>query len=57
MKRAAVIGLGDISSIHINAIQSNPDITLAAVCDIDESRKEAAPEGVPFYTDYKTMIE
>uniref|UniRef100_UPI0040561BA8 Gfo/Idh/MocA family protein n=1 Tax=Agathobacter sp. TaxID=2021311 RepID=UPI0040561BA8 len=57
MKRAAVIGLGDISFIHILGIQSNPDITLAAVCDIDESCKEKAPEGVPFYTDYKEMIQ
>lgn len=56
MKRAAVIGLGDISGIHITALQANPEITLAAVCDIDESRKEQAPEGVPFYTDYKEMI-
>lgn len=57
MKRAAVIGLGDISGTHIKGIQGNPRIVLAAVCDIDESRREAAPEGVPFYTDYKEMIQ
>lgn len=56
MKKAAVIGLGDISTIHIGAIQGNPDITLTAVCDIDESARERAPEEVPFYTDYKKMI-
>lgn len=56
MKKAAVIGLGDISMIHIMAIQENPEIILAAVCDIDEERKTAAPEGVPFYTDYKEMV-
>ncbi len=56
MKRAAVIGLGDISSIHMMCIQNNPDITLAAVCDTDEKRREQAPEGVPFYTDYCDMI-
>lgn len=56
MKKAAVIGLGDISSIHIRAIEENPGITLAAVCDIDESRRSQAPEGVPFYTDYKELI-
>lgn len=56
MKRAAVIGLGDISGIHIAGIQENPEIQLVAVCDIDESKKETAPEGVPFYKDYKEMI-
>lgn len=56
MKKAAVIGLGTISSIHVDAILNNPDITLVGVCDIDESKKEAAPEGVPFFTDYKEMI-
>ncbi len=56
MKRAAVIGLGDISSVHIMCIQNNPDITLAAVCDIEESKRDQAPEGVPFYTGYQDMI-
>lgn len=55
MKKAAVIGLGDISSIHLRAIDQNPDITLAAVCDTD--RQAGAPAGVPFYTDYKEMIQ
>lgn len=57
MKKAVVIGLGDISGIHIMGIRQNPEIELAAVCDIDESRREAAPADVPFYTDYKEMIE
>ena len=35
MKKAAVIGLGDISPIHLAAIAGNPDIELCAVCDID----------------------
>ncbi|MCM1134420.1 MAG: Gfo/Idh/MocA family oxidoreductase [Clostridium sp.] len=57
MKRAAIIGLGDISGIHIGAIEKNPEITLAAVCDIDEAARERAPEKVPFYTDFKEMIK
>lgn len=57
MKRAAVIGLGDISGIHIRAIMSHQEIELAAVCDIDEKAALRAPEGVPFYTDYKEMIK
>lgn len=57
MKKAAIIGLGDISGIHIGAIRQNPEITLAAVCDIDERAKERAPENVPFYTDFREMIK
>ena len=57
MKKAVVIGLGDISGIHIAGILKNPEIQLAAVCDIDEDTKSQAPEGVPFYTDYKEMIQ
>lgn len=57
MKRAAVIGLGDISGVHIAAISANPNITLAAVCDIDAAKKASAPKDVPFYTDYREMLE
>lgn len=57
MKKAAVIGLGDISSIHLGAIEANDQIELCAVCDIDPAARERAPQGVPFYTDYKEMIQ
>ena len=56
MKKAAVIGLGDISPIHLAAIAGNPDIELCAVCDIDPEAGQRAPEGVPFYTDYEEML-
>ncbi len=56
MIRAAVIGLGTISAVHLDAIASNPKITLAAVCDTDETRREQAPDGVPFYPDYCEMV-
>ena len=56
MKKAAIIGMGVISPVHIAAIESNPEITLVGVCDTDEGRRCAAPEHVPFYTDYRAMI-
>jgi len=56
MLKVAVIGLGDISEIHIAAIQDNPNAKLVAVCDINEALKDTAP-GVNFYTDYNFMIE
>ncbi|WP_085993641.1 Gfo/Idh/MocA family protein [Oceanobacillus senegalensis] len=56
MLKVAVIGLGDISKIHIPAIEENSKAKLVAVCDIDESLKNTVP-GVPFYTDYHEMLE
>lgn len=56
MKKAAVIGLGDISVIHIDAIMNNPNIELAAVCDIDANAVQRAPAEIPFYQDYHKMI-
>ncbi len=56
MLRTAVIGLGDISKVHIPAIQKNPEIELKAVCDIDEALKDSIP-GVKFYNDYKVMLK
>lgn len=56
MIKAAIIGLGDISFVHLDAIDSNPEIKLAAVCDLNEELRSRAPEGVPFYTDYREMV-
>lgn len=56
MKKAAIIGLGVISAIHLDAIQNHPEITLTGICDTDPSKQAKVPFDVPFYTDYKTMI-
>ncbi len=55
MLKAAVIGLGDISKIHLAAIQANPDVELTAVCDVDPKRKAIVPH-VNFYEDYEAML-
>lgn len=55
MKRAAIVGLGDISFIHLDGILGNPDIELAAACDLNPELKTRVPEGTPFYTDYEQM--
>lgn len=57
MIKAAIIGLGDISFVHLDGILSNPEITLAAACDLKEELKSRVPEGTPFYTDYHTMVQ
>ncbi|WP_077325443.1 Gfo/Idh/MocA family protein [Virgibacillus siamensis] len=56
MLKIAVIGLGDISKIHIPVIRDNPDAALVAVCDIDEALKNYF-SGVNFYTDFHDMLE
>ncbi|MGG1400741.1 Gfo/Idh/MocA family oxidoreductase [Bacillus salipaludis] len=56
MLKAAVIGLGDISKIHIPVIQANPEVKLVAVCDIDEALKDSV-SSANFYTDYHEMLE
>lgn len=56
MLKVAIIGLGDISKIHIPAIQDSKKAELVATCDIDESLKDTVP-AVPFYTDYEEMLE
>ena len=48
MLKAAVIGLGDISKIHIPIIQENQNVELVAVCDINEALRDSV-EGVKFY--------
>lgn len=54
----AVVGLGDISSVHLAAIQRNPRCRLVAVCDIDPARAAAAAvlHGVPGFTDHRTLL-
>ena len=57
MMKAALVGFGTISVVHIDAIASNPGMELAAICDINEELASKVPEGVKFYTDYKKMVQ
>ena len=52
--RVGVIGLGDVSMIHLHSIKSSEKAELVAVCDIDET-KSSLIENVNFYTDYIEM--
>jgi predicted dehydrogenase len=58
MTTAAVVGIGDISALHLAAIQANPDIELVGVCDIDAGRAETAARafGVPYFTDHSELL-
>lgn len=49
-----IIGAGEISRIHLDAIKSIPEITVVAICDVDESiaAKRAEQFGITkYYTD------
>lgn len=54
--KIGIIGLGDISKIHLAAIEQNEKAELAAVCDIDDTLKNSEKD-IPFYTDYLLMLE
>ncbi len=56
--RAAVIGCGCISVMHLDSIVCLPESRLVAVCDIKEevAAAAAAKYGVPYYTDYREMF-
>jgi UDP-N-acetyl-2-amino-2-deoxyglucuronate dehydrogenase len=58
-RRVAVIGCGDISSVHLAAIAAMPDAALVAVCDPDAGRRSAAEAAwrVPGFTDHRALIE
>lgn len=55
MMKAAIVGFGTISAVHIDAIATNPGMELVAICDINAELEAKVPAGVKFYTDYKTM--
>jgi len=56
--RTAVVGLGDISALHLAAIAANPGIELVAVCDTDPERLHAASAfwGVPGFGDHRDLL-
>ena len=56
---AAIIGCGDVSTIHTEALAAMADTKIIAVCDTDPQRLAAATEkhGVPGFTDHLTLLQ
>jgi predicted dehydrogenase len=56
--KVAVIGCGNVSSVHLAAVVNNPRAQLVAVCDIKPERAQAAGEAysVPYFTDYHDVL-
>jgi len=59
MLKFALIGCGRISRKHVAALSEIKKSRLCAVCDIisERARKTAEPLGIPYYTDYREMLE
>lgn len=57
--RFAIIGCSAISKKHIDALSRVNGARIAAVCDLDAGRAEAAGKasGAPWYVDYRKMLE
>ncbi|ACL38774.1 oxidoreductase domain protein [Pseudarthrobacter chlorophenolicus A6] len=58
MTTAAIIGCGDVSSVHFAALASMPDAELVAVCDTHPGRLAAAEaaHGVAGYADHRELL-
>ena len=59
MTRAAVIGCGDVSVVHLQGIEKLDGADLAGVCDTDAGRAGAAAEryGVPAFTGHRELLD
>ncbi len=58
MLRVAVIGCGDVSVVHLEAIAAIPDAELVAICDTDPERLRLASERlhVPGFPDHRELL-
>ncbi|WP_104109385.1 MULTISPECIES: Gfo/Idh/MocA family protein [unclassified Arthrobacter] len=59
MPRVAIIGCGDVATVHFEALAAIDGAELVAVCDTDPDRlaAAAAAHGVPGYADVVTLLE
>ena len=59
MPKAAIIGCGDVSIVHFEALAGMDDAELVAVCDTDPERRAAAQQayGVRAFEDYREMLD
>ncbi|CCQ47549.1 oxidoreductase, NAD-binding Rossmann fold family protein [Pseudarthrobacter siccitolerans] len=57
--RAAVIGCGDVSTVHFEAVAKLDGAELVGVCDPHSERLAAAAElyGVPGFTDHQSLLD
>jgi predicted dehydrogenase len=53
-----LVGCGEVSAAHFDAILANPDATLVAIADTDEAQCAATAErySASGYAEYKQML-
>lgn len=58
MTTAAVVGCGDVSVVHFEALGTLAGVRLVAVCDVDAARaaEAGARYGVPWFTDHRQLL-
>ena len=58
MSTAAVVGCGDVSIVHFEAIESLVGVELEGVCDVDPAAAAKAHErwGVPAFHDHRALL-
>lgn len=59
MRTAAIIGCGDVSGVHFEALQAIDGIELIAVCDIDPAvlARASATHSVPGFSNHYALLE
>ena len=59
MRTVAIIGCGDVSTIHTEALATMADTSIVAVCDTDPQRLAAAQDkfGVPGFNDHHALLK
>lgn len=57
--RSAIIGCGDISAVHADALATVPGAELVAVCDTNDAKRDAASarHGVPAFADHLSLFD
>jgi predicted dehydrogenase len=57
--RAAVVGCGDISTVHLAALHDLADVELVGVCDLDAARSAEAGSAwsVPSFADHGSLFD
>ena len=57
MKNVAVVGIGNIGSVHCSVILNSEQVNLYAICDIDnEKLSNTKYDDVKKYEDYHTLL-
>ena len=57
--KVGIVGAGDISPVHIEALQALPSVEIVGICDLDRARAEqrASAYGIPVRDSLEALVE